>query len=226
MTDSTIAIFDKHADRYEALRRQLVPPFEDFYGAAVAALGLAERPLRRVLDLGAGTGLLARALAREHPRAELVLLDGSSAMLEQARRKLGERAAYVQGGLQQELPAGRWDAIVSALAIHHLGDEQKRELFARVHGALSPGGVFVNAEQVAAPSASLEDSYARWHERRAQALGASDEEWAGARERMRADCLATVQDQLAWLLAAGFTDADCLCKNRCFAVLVARCGGR
>jgi tRNA (cmo5U34)-methyltransferase len=226
MTDDAIAIFDEHADGYEALRRRLVPPFDDFYGAAVAALGLAERPLRRVLDLGAGTGLLARSLAREHPRAELVLLDGSSAMLEQARRALGERASYVRGGLEDGLPAGRWDAIVSALAIHHLEDERKHELFARVHGALSPGGVFVNAEQVAAPSASLEDAYARWHERRARELGASDDEWAGARERMRADRLATVEDQLAWLLATGFADADCLYKERCFAVLVARRGER
>jgi cyclopropane fatty-acyl-phospholipid synthase-like methyltransferase len=41
-----------------------------------------------------------------------------------------------------------FDAIVSALAIHHLEDAEKRSLFARIHERLRPGGVFVNAEQV------------------------------------------------------------------------------
>lgn len=54
--------------------------------------------------------------------------------------------------LADPLPTPRpWDAIVSALAIHHLDDAAKRELFARVHAALAPGGMFVNAEQVAGP---------------------------------------------------------------------------
>jgi len=66
------------------------------------------------------------------------------------------------------------------------------------------------------------DAYAAWHERAAAALGATAEQWAGARERMRADRLAPLDDQLAWLRAAGFADVDCLFKDHCFAVLVAR----
>jgi tRNA (cmo5U34)-methyltransferase len=217
-----IAMFEEHAASYEAARRRLVPPFDEFYGTAVAALELAGRPLRRVLDLGAGTGLLARAVARAHPEAELVLLDGSPKMLEQARSALGEVASYVTGDLAEAPPPGPWDAVVSAMAIHHLKDAGKRELFARVRHALSPGGVFVNAEVVGAPTPLLERTYADWHERRARELGASASEWAGAVERMGADHLATVEDQLAWLRSAGFQDADCLFKDHAFAVLVAR----
>ena len=135
MTDDAIAMFDAQAADYEALRRRLVPSFDAFYGAAVAALELAGRPLRRVLDLGAGTGLLARAIAREHPDCELVLLDGSPAMLEQARRSLGEHACYVDADLTATLPPGPWDAVVSALAIHHLEDPAKRDLDFRGGGA-------------------------------------------------------------------------------------------
>jgi tRNA (cmo5U34)-methyltransferase len=217
-----IAMFEEHAASYEAARRRLVPSFDELYGTAIAALELTGRPLRRVLDLGAGTGLLARAVARAHPEAELVLFDGSPAMLEQARSALGERASYVTGDLAEAPPAGPWDAVVSAMAIHHLYDAGKRELFARVHEALSPGGVFVNAEQVGAPTALLERAYTDWHERRARELGASAGEWAEAVERMSADHLATVEDQLGWLRAAGFPDADCLFKDHALAVLVAR----
>lgn len=224
MTDGAIDLFDAHAADYEALRRRLVPSFDAFYGTAVAALELAERPLRRVLDLGAGTGLLARAVARAHPDIELVLFDGSAAMLKQARAALGARASYVLGELGAELPAGPWDAVVSAIAIHHLEHPGKRDLFARIHAALSPGGVFVNAEQVRGPTASLDAAYMRWHERRARELGASESEWAASCERMRVDRNATVEEQLEWLSAAGFAHVDCLFKDHRLAVLVGVAG--
>jgi tRNA (cmo5U34)-methyltransferase len=222
MTDTAITIFEEHASNYEALRRRLVPSFDAFYGAAVQAVSLAGCELRRALDLGAGTGLLARAVLQAHPDSELVLFDGSAAMLEQASRSLGERAGYVVGELSAELPPGPWDAVVSAMAIHHLEDPAKRDLFARVHAALSPGGVFVNAEQVRGPTVLLDAAYMRWHERRAGELGASESEWAGACERMRVDHNASVEDQLAWLRAAGFADVDCLFKDHRLAVLFAR----
>ncbi len=216
------AIFDRHAPGYDAERRCLIPPYDTFYGTAVGALRLAGRPLRRILDLGAGTGLLARAVARAHPEAQLTLLDGAQGMLDVARAALGDAASYVTGDLADAPPPGPWDAVVSALAIHHLGDAGKRALYARVHATLAPGGVFVNAEQVSAPTAPLDAAYADWHERRARALGATDEQWAGACERMRADHLAPLDEQLRWLREAGFADVDCLFKDHGFAVLVAR----
>jgi tRNA (cmo5U34)-methyltransferase len=219
---SATRTFDAHAADYDALRRRLVPSYDALYGAAVEALRLLPRPPRRALDLGAGTGLLSRHIAAVHPDTELTLLDGAGAMLDEARAALGDRHAYVQADLRHPLPEGPFCAVVSALAIHHLEDADKRTLFARAHDALAPRGVFVNLEHVAGPTAALEERYARWHESTARALGATDEEWAGAEDRMRHDRCATVADQLDWLRAAGFDDADCVFKDHRFAVLVAR----
>ncbi|HEY4098492.1 MAG TPA: class I SAM-dependent methyltransferase [Baekduia sp.] len=221
-TSAAPATFDAVAAEYEAPRRRLIPPFDAFYGTAVDALAMLGRPPARVLDLGAGTGILAARVAAAHPEAELVLVDGAPAMLEQARATLGERARLHVADLADPLPAGPFDAVVSALAIHHLDDAGKQALFARVCAALPPGGVFVNAEQVAGPTPCFDARYAAWHEAAARALGATAEEWAAAEERMRHDRCSDVESQLRWLREAGFDAADCLFKDHRFAVLVAR----
>jgi tRNA (cmo5U34)-methyltransferase len=224
MTDSTLdapATFDAQAATYEAPRRRLIPCFDAFYGAAVDAVSLIGAAPKRVLDLGAGTGMLAARVAAAHPAAELVLVDGAPAMLEQARARLGDRVTVRVADLRDPLPDdGGFCAIVSALAIHHLDDDDKRELFARVHAALKPGGVFVNAEQVAGPSPFFDARYRAWHEAASRALGTTDAEWAGALERMRHDRCAPVEAQLAWMRDAGL-DADCVFHDHRFAVLAA-----
>jgi tRNA (cmo5U34)-methyltransferase len=221
MTDAPDTFNEQAAD-YDAPRRRLIPPFDAFYGTAVTALDLIGGSPKRILDLGAGTGLLAERVAAARPAAELVLLDAAPAMLDQARERLGGRGAYVRADLTDPLPDGPWCAVVSALAIHHLHDAGKRDLFRRVHEALSPGGVFVNAEQVAGPSAFFDDHYRRWHERESKARGATPQEWDAAVDRMRHDRCASVEAQLAWLRDAGFADADCLFQDHRFAVLVGR----
>ncbi len=206
MTNTTTAMFDAEAAGYS--RRRLVPCFDAFYRAAVRALALAEPgPLREVLDLGTGTGVLAGLVADAHPEARLTLLDGAPAMVARATERLGPRAA---AGLVQDfaepLPAGPFDAVVSSLAIHHLDDAGKASLYARAHAALRPGGAFVNAEQVLGATPALDALLRRWHEAEARALGASEEEWAAAAERMTHDRCATLETNLALLRDAGFGD--------------------
>ncbi len=220
---SASTVFDAEAERYDESRRRLIPPFDSLYASAVEAVSLAGREPERILDLGAGTGLLSSLLRAAFPTACLTLLDGAPAMLEQARARLGEQnTEYLVGDLRDPLPADRWDAIVSALAIHHLEDGAKRRLFESVFSALTTGGVFVNAEQVSGPTPMLTKAYALWHESSARSAGSDDAEWTGAVERMRYDHCASVESQLAWLRDAGFTDVDCLFKDYRFAVLFAR----
>jgi tRNA (cmo5U34)-methyltransferase len=221
-SDGAVASFDAHAADYTALRRRLVPPYDAFYGAAVDGLSLMPAPPRRVLDLGAGTGLLSAAVLAAHPEAAVELLDGSEPMLTEARERLGAAVTAVHiADMDGPLPAGPFDAVVSALAIHHLDDAAKRRLFARVREVLGPGGAFVNAEQVAPRSSALMPAYWTMWERDCRASGADGDELAAARERMRHDRCADVESQLEWLRAAGFPVADCLFKSWRFAVIAA-----
>jgi tRNA (cmo5U34)-methyltransferase len=136
--------------------------------------------------------------------------------------RLGVSAGAVHvADMTAPLPEGPYDAVVSALAIHHLSDRDKRDLFARVHGALAAGGAFVNAEQVAGPSESMERAYRSIWERDCRAAGASEADLAGARQRMRHDRCAGLEAQLRWLREAGFATADCVFKSWRFAVIAA-----
>jgi tRNA (cmo5U34)-methyltransferase len=142
-------------------------------------------------------------------------------MVEQARDRLGAawgRCSTVVGDAADELPPGPFDAVVSALAIHHLTDADKAALYRRVHERLRPGGVFVNAEQVAGPTTALDSAYASQWRVHTAALGASEADLREADERMALDLPAPVDAQCQWLREAGFVDVDCFFKSWRFAV--------
>lgn len=222
---ATAAAFSRFAAGYDAMRRRLIPCYDAFYGTALALIADARpSPALRILDLGAGTGLLSAMLLERFPAARLHLMDASAAMLEQARRRFaGDPAvSFAVADMEAADLGGPWDAVASALAIHHLDDAAKQALFRRIRRALLPGGIFVNAEQVLGPAPQAEERYARiWHDE-IRGLGAPEDEIARAAERMAHDRCAPVEDQLRWLREAGFTDVDCSFKAWRFAVLSGR----
>ena len=223
MADNAIGSFEAHAPEYNALRRKLIPPFDRFYGAAVDAISFGGNKPKRILDVGAGTGLLSSLIADKHPNAKFVLQDGSPAMLEQAGDLLGDSIeSTVVSDFADPLPGDSYCAVVSSLAIHHVKDEGKRDIYSRAHDALSPKGWFVNAEHVAGPTELLDKEFDAWHEREAKALGVTNAEWDAALERFTHDHRSSVHDQMKWLTQIGFTDVECLMQDYCFAVLIGR----
>ncbi|HLQ34741.1 MAG TPA: class I SAM-dependent methyltransferase [Chloroflexota bacterium] len=212
------SIWDPQA--YDHARHRLVPSFNLLYNTVATVVSWQRSRPVRVLDLGAGTGLLCASIRAHCPDARLTLVDRSRSMLNQARTRFqdDDSVAYVQSDLTDALPRGPYDAIVSALAIHHLSDTDKRALFRRIRAVLDGDGVFLNIDQVAAPAAWLEAKYAACHEQYARLHGSDDAEWAAAVERMQYDRSASLDDQLAWLREAGFATVDCLVKRWRFVV--------
>lgn len=208
-----------NASTYDTERRRLIPCFDDFYGTVSELVARSCPKEARVLDLGAGTGIVSAAILSTTPQARLTLLDASAQMLDQARKRLADhRPEIVVQGLAAGLPRGPFDAVVSALAIHHLIDSEKMDLFRRVLSVLVPGGIFINAEQVSGGSRRLQQLFESVHLDRARQLGSSEAEILAAVERMQFDRCATARDQVSWLAEAGFEDCECFFRSFRFAV--------
>jgi tRNA (cmo5U34)-methyltransferase len=172
---------------------------------------------RRILDLGTGDGRLLNLVREElsrrgHSDIEAVAVDFSPTMLDAVRRRFAGDSfvRVVAHNMDEPLPAlGRFDAVISSFAIHHLEHERKRALYAEIYGVLTPGGVFCNLEHVASPSARL-------HEEFLERIGFTVESEDPSNK------LLDVETQLRWLREIGFVDVDCAWKWRELALLVGR----
>jgi tRNA (cmo5U34)-methyltransferase len=184
-----------HALRYLA-RADKIPHRAE--GDAVLLSFVPLKP-RRILDLGTGDGRLLALLLVGRPETEGVALDFSPTMLAAARERFAHdpRVTVVAHDLEETLPElGRFDVVVSGLAIHHCPDDRKQRLYREVFDVLESGGVFCNIEHVAPATPEL-------HDRFLAALGVT------RAEEDPSNKLAPVDRQLQWLRQIGFTQVDC-----------------
>ncbi len=125
--------------------RAEVPRYDELQRATVDAIPFA--PLR-VLELGVGTGETTKRLLERYPDARVTGLDAQPEMVFKAR-ELGIEVRLAR--MEDPLPDGPWDLVLSVLSVHHLDDEQKRDLFRRVREqsrALVIGDVVIADQQV------------------------------------------------------------------------------
>ncbi|SRR5579884_531576 len=196
-----------------------------------------DRPLR-VLDLGAGYGIVTANVLRVFPRARVTLFDYSAAMLEHARPRLAAHAAqleYVLGDLTRpdwvDAVQGPYDAVVSAAVLHNLRDGPRiAAIYRELAGLLGPGGAFLCLDHVSAGGPRIERQFDALRPTRrhgdeaaraaaAEAAGqAHGQGAAGATAVATADAPAlrfpgSISAHLDWLRAAGFREVDCFWKH-------------
>jgi trans-aconitate 2-methyltransferase len=92
----------------------------------------------RVLDAGCGSGRVTEVLLDRVRDGEVVAVDGSEAMVAQARERLGDRVHAFASDLLELSLDEPVDAILSTATFHWIADHER--LFARLHAALRPGG--------------------------------------------------------------------------------------
>jgi len=183
-----------------------------------------------VLDLGAGFGAITERILTRYPCSTVTCVDGSAEMMELARERLAPYGQRVRLHLADlAFPSwrdplhGPFHAVVSGLAIHHLPDERKQQLYHEVFHLLSPGGLFLNNDVVMSPPLLQEQVETLWYrdiqeqeQRRRGVQRSIAAIQAEMQERLRvadhASHLTPLSVQLDWLREAGFQSVECLWK--------------
>jgi SAM-dependent methyltransferase len=208
MTDRAINLWGDAAHALEYLGRADSVPHRT-EGEAELLACLPEH-VSRVLDIGSGGGRLLGLVKLARPDAETVALDFSGTMLDELRERFGgdRTVRIVAHDLEQPLPPslGRFDAVVSSFAIHHVPHDRKRMLYQEIFGLLNARGVFCNLEHVSSSTEQLHGYFLR-------CLGVRPGEEDPSNK------LLDVETQLQWLRAIGFVDVDCHWKWRELALL-------
>jgi tRNA (cmo5U34)-methyltransferase len=118
--------FDWTPEVYLERIRAEIPGYDELQEQAVAAIPFAPG---RVLELGMGTGETTRRLIEAYPDSWVVGMDSSPDMVFRARKTYDD----VQlARIEDPLPDGPWDLVISVLSVNQLDDEKKQGLFRRV----------------------------------------------------------------------------------------------
>jgi tRNA (cmo5U34)-methyltransferase len=214
------------AAQWDAHAGDRLPTRAEQQNVLLALLAATEIGNGAVLDLGVGSGLVAEAVLETLPRARLVGVDFSGAMLELARERLGRfgaRVDLVPGDLASvnriELPELPYEAAFSVQTMHHLSDSEKAAAIAWMADVVEPGGLIVILDRIRVSEGIFHDWAVLWR-RIDPDTPATYAEHVEALTKA-GDRPALLQDQLRWLERARL-EASCLHLYGNRAVLVAR----
>lgn len=232
-----------NAEGYDEAAQIIHPRYVEVQDVVLAQLEPLNDSEFLVVDAGGGSGRLMQRILTAHPQARGIVLDQSEAFLALAQRRLqpfGRRAACRVSRLQEDWPGQLPEqpaAVVSMTAIHHLDPPEKQTLYQRIHDALTPGGLFINGDEVRPKSDAEYLSIlmeSAEHKRRVMREGLVPEsmhEILQAWEERNVtqfnaprvsgdDCHESIETQLSYFQTCGFERAECVWHKQLWAVMV------
>ena len=215
--------FNLIAEGYDSSRKKFIPCFDDFYGMATDFILSNFSSPKFVLDLGAGTGLLTSYWYKQCPATTYLLVDLAKDMLNVAQKRFAgiSNISTCICDYTLAFPAGNYDAIISALSIHHLDFAKKNLLFKKIYDALPTGGIFCNYDQFCSDSLVLDKWFDEYWAQQVSLSGLTEQDitlWQG-RKKFDKEC--SVDTEKKMLMASGFSAVDCIYSYHKFSVLVA-----
>ncbi|PYK81159.1 MAG: 16S rRNA (cytosine(1402)-N(4))-methyltransferase [Verrucomicrobia bacterium] len=206
---------------YDRFIRTVIPHYETMRAVQLELLARCLPSDGRVIDLGGGTGALARAVAEKFPAACVEIWDTDPAMLEVAQERcaaFGDRVHLIERSFAEPLSA--CDAVVACIALHHVKDmAEKGKIYANVFRALRPGGIFANADcvmsETSAVRAASYEGWAKFMEEQGLSPAETQQQFA---EWANEDYYPPLATELRLLAEAGFAEPDCFWRTAPFTV--------
>ncbi|MBD2039175.1 class I SAM-dependent methyltransferase [Microcoleus sp. FACHB-672] len=221
--DVVRAHFEAEAFDYDGLIPRLIPHYHEQHGLMLELIPFERDASLKVLDLGAGTGVLSCLILQAFPNSTVVAFDIAENMLAACKKNLSayqERVKLHQGNFAEDDVGSEYDLVISGLAIHHLDEPEKQKLYQDLFHAVNPGGLLLIRDTVTGATPQLTQQYERLWRHYMKANGEDDEKWF--QNYLKEDRPSSVEDQLQWLKSAGFEEVGCHWRYLNFAIF----GGR
>ena len=205
--------FEEESLEFDRIIVTLIPEYRRMVEALVAAVPFGHSAPLRVIDLGCGTGTVAAYVLEAFPNAQVTCLDLAENMIAMAKVKLARYplVRYLVGDFIAFDFDGKYDVVVSSLALHHLvTNEDKRHFYGRIYNSLASGGVFYNADIVLGSNDFLQDVYMeKWRNFMSRSVSKDKIEGKWIPKYQAEDRPAKLMDQLGWMAEIGFTECGC-----------------
>ena len=132
--------FTKKIDTYDDVHLELM----DTKNIVVDTL---DTNIKKVLDLGAGTGLELIPLFERFPNINVTAIDITESMLNKLKtRDFASKVKTICGDFFKVEFADYYDAVISTSARHHVTKEEKLKLYKKIYNCLNKGGQFINSD--------------------------------------------------------------------------------
>lgn len=222
-TDKVRKTFEDAAFSYDEFIPKIIPYYHEQNGIMLELIPFETTLRFQALDLGCGTGILSYFILKSFPHAKVMAFDLTENMLTACQKNLSkytDRLNVRQGDFSKDNIASGYELIVSGLAIHHLDERGKKELFHKLFRALKPGGLLLIRDIVLGATPWLTEHYENLWREFIKSNGEDDEHWFS--KYLDEDIPSTVENQLQWLAEAGFEDVGCHWRYLNYAIF----GGR
>ncbi|MFH1428761.1 MAG: methyltransferase domain-containing protein [Candidatus Margulisiibacteriota bacterium] len=214
--------FEEEANEFDQIIVKLAPGYPEMVQALVSAIPHDPEAPIKVLDLGCGTGTIAKTVKERFPNAHITCLDLAENMIEIAKAKLSayENTRYIVSDFANCNFNEQYNVIISSLALHHLKtDDEKIAMYSKIYNSLAPGGAFYNADIILGASDFLQALYLdKWKQSMRLSVSQEDIDNIWIPKYYTEDHPSKIYDHLKWMEAAGFSNIDVIIKHYIGAV--------
>jgi tRNA (cmo5U34)-methyltransferase len=214
--------FEAEAKEFDGNIMKIIPYYDQMIRALVDSIHFDRESSIRIIDLGCGTGTVAKRISEKFRNSKIICLDIAANMIDIAKIKLAEHkdVEFIHGDFSNIDFHNKFDVVVSSLALHHLENDQcKKEFYEKIYDILTDSGLFINADIVLASTDYNQIiNMIRWIEYMNKSVPQNDIFSNWIPKYKAEDKPARLIDQLKWMEEIGFKSVDVFWKYYNFSV--------
>ncbi len=207
--------FNQISLSYDKEILKIVPDYNDILWSMFYYLPQDFIP-KNILELGCGTGNLTKLIKNTFSNSQIITVDASSMMIEEAKNKLNDSNIMIIESYFEALDfqQNKFDLIMSNISLHHLTDKEKRKLFSKLFKWLKPGSYFVYSDGIRNDDEERYKLDLKHWDELCLKNGISPENFELLhKHRNESDFYAKFSDIFNWLKESGFKNIDVVFRH-------------